>query len=294
MHRMLKRRPWPEELEIVDRTMKAISGVTDPEELVNVYWDGIGELIPVMEYVSLSRRNEQPPFYRITRSSRFTEEINPFTHRDRLPLLSGGLLGELVYGNKPVFIQDLPARLKADDPGRFYLEGIHSLIALPQYDNGEGVNVTVMLVKPGQEADPAMIPILHWQSGLFGRGTHNLVLKNQLAGALKALDKELQVVGSIQRSLLPEQLPTIPGFELAAFYQTSARAGGDYYDFFPLHNGGLGALNPAASGPRPAPAGVAAASPNPARTPPPPQEPPPQFAPPPHPKLERPTTRPPG
>ena len=42
--------------------------------------------------------------------ARFTEEINPFTHRDRLPLLSGGLLGELAYGNKPVFIQDLPAR----------------------------------------------------------------------------------------------------------------------------------------------------------------------------------------
>jgi sigma-B regulation protein RsbU (phosphoserine phosphatase) len=86
-----------------------------------------------------------------------------------------------------------------------------------------------------------MIPILHWQSGLFGRGTQNLVLRNQLAGALKALDKELQVVGSIQRSLLPEQLPTIPGFEMAAFYQTSARAGGDYYDFFPMHGGGMGA-----------------------------------------------------
>src|SRR5437773_4585698 len=123
MHRMLKRRPWPEELEIVDRTMKAISGVTDPEELINVYWNGIGELIPVVEYVSLSRRNEQPPFYLITRSSRFTEHPNPWTQRDRLPRLSGGLLGELVHANKPVIIDDLKARLTADDPGRFYLEG---------------------------------------------------------------------------------------------------------------------------------------------------------------------------
>ena len=30
----LQDRPWQEELEIVDRTMKAISGITDPEELV--------------------------------------------------------------------------------------------------------------------------------------------------------------------------------------------------------------------------------------------------------------------
>ena len=99
-----------------------------------------------------------------------------------------------------------------------------------------------MLLPPGFEHDPAMIPILHWQAGLFGRGTQNLVLRNQLAAALAALDRELQTVGEIQRSLLPRELPSIPGFELAAFYQTSARAGGDYYDFFPLDGttGGCG------------------------------------------------------
>jgi sigma-B regulation protein RsbU (phosphoserine phosphatase) len=75
---------------------------------------------------------------------------------------------------------------------------------------------------------------------LFGRGTQNLVLKNQLAAALAALDQELQVVGDIQRSLLPEALPAIPGLDMAAYYQTSARAGGDYYDFFPLDGGGWG------------------------------------------------------
>src|SRR5687767_1506425 len=68
---MLKhRRPWHEELDIIDRTMKAISGITDPEELVDVYWNGIGELIAVNDYLALSRRNVEPPFYLITRSSR--------------------------------------------------------------------------------------------------------------------------------------------------------------------------------------------------------------------------------
>jgi sigma-B regulation protein RsbU (phosphoserine phosphatase) len=85
-----------------------------------------------------------------------------------------------------------------------------------------------------------MVPILHWQAGLFGRGTQNLVLRNQLASALAALDREMHAVGDIQRSLLPDRLPTIPGFELAAYYQTSAQAGGDYYDFFPLCGGRWG------------------------------------------------------
>jgi phosphoserine phosphatase RsbU/P len=241
MTAMLKgRRPWQDELAIIDRTMKAISGVTDPEELVEVYWSGIGELLPVHDYAALSRRGVEPPYYLVTRSSRFSEHLNPWTQRDRLPRLSGGILGELAYANRPVIIDDLPARLGADDPGRYYLEGFGSLVALPQYDGGEGLNVTVNLMPPGTELDRSIIPMLHWQSGLFGRGTQNLVLRNQLGAALASLDRELQVVGEIQRSLLPHELPGIDGFDLAAHYVTSARAGGDYYDFFPLDQGRWG------------------------------------------------------
>lgn len=68
------------------------------------------------------------------------------------------------------------------------------------------------------------------------------MLRNQLAEALEDLDEELTAVGDIQRSLLPDSLPDIPGFDLAAHYQTSARAGGDYYDFFELPDGKWGIL----------------------------------------------------
>jgi sigma-B regulation protein RsbU (phosphoserine phosphatase) len=233
-------RTWQDELAIIDRTMKAISGVTDPEEFVTAYWKGIGELIGTTDYVSVSRRNVEPPGYLITRSSRFTEDYNPWTQRDRLPRMSGGLLGEIAYANRPVIIDDLPSRLQSDDPAWFYLQGFQSLVALPQYDNGEGLNVTASLLPAGHEIDRAKIPIMHWQAGLFGRGTQNLVLRNQLADALKALDHELQIVGEMQRSLLPRDLPSIEGLDLAVCYQTSARAGGDYYDFFPLKSGEWG------------------------------------------------------
>jgi sigma-B regulation protein RsbU (phosphoserine phosphatase) len=235
-----QRRPWQEELAIIDRTMLAISGVRDPEKLVETYWGGVGELIAIDDYVALSRRGVDPPHYLITRSSRFTEHPNPWTQREKLPRLSGGLLGEIVYANGPTIIDDLPARLAADDPAHFYLAGFQSLIALPQYDGGESLNVTVMLLPEEAKIDHAMIPMLHWQAGLFGRGTQNLVLRNQLGDALAALDRELQVVGQIQRSLLPSELPVLPGCELAAHYETSARAGGDYYDFFPLDGGQWG------------------------------------------------------
>lgn len=226
--------PWQEELAIIDRTMRAISGITDPEELVDAYWRGIGDLVPIGDFVALSRRNVAPPHYLITRASRFTEHFNPWTQRDRLPRLTGGVLGDIIYANAPVIIEDLPSRLRPDDPAHGYLKGYEAAVALPQYDGGEGLNATCMLFKSAGEIKHQTIPSMHWHAGLFGRGTQNLVLRNQLAEALRSLDRELQVVGEIQRSLLPSSLPDIPGFELAADYLTSARAGGDYYDFFPL------------------------------------------------------------
>lgn len=237
---MNTRRTWQDELAIIDRTLKAISSISDPDRLVGVYWDGIGDLVPTDDYVAVSRRGVEPPEYIITRSSRFTEHVNPWTQRDRLPRLSGGIVGEVAYANAPVFIDDLPGRLRRDDPAWFFLEGFQSLVALPQYDGGEGLNISLLLVPPGKELDRSIIPMLHWQAGLFGRGTTNLVLRNQLSAALAALDRELQVVGEIQRALLPETPPAIPGFEIAAHYVTSARAGGDYYDFFPLPGGRWG------------------------------------------------------
>src|SRR4029453_555631 len=140
----------------------------------------------------------------------------------------------------------------------FYLEGFQTVIALPQYDGGEGLNVLLALLPPGPQFDFSTVPMLHWQSGVVGRGTTNLVLRNQLSAALADLDRELQVVGEIQRTLLPQALPSIPGFELAAHYETSARAGGDYYDFFPLPSGRWGLFIADVSGPGTPPAALLA------------------------------------
>ena len=79
-------------------------------------------------------------------------------------------------------------------------------------------------------------------SSLFGRATHNLVLRNELKQTYDIVERELKVVADIQRSLLPQVLPKIPNLELAAYYRTSRWAGGDYYDFFPLPDGRWGIL----------------------------------------------------
>ena len=45
---------------------------------------------------------------------------------------------------------------------------------------------------------------------------------------------ELKIAREVQLSLLPRQLPDIPGFQVSASMQTANEVGGDFYDIFPL------------------------------------------------------------
>jgi serine phosphatase RsbU (regulator of sigma subunit) len=51
------------------------------------------------------------------------------------------------------------------------------------------------------------------------------------------LEQELQVARQMQESLLPERLPEIPGFTLAAHWRPALEMAGDFYDIFPLADG---------------------------------------------------------
>ena len=48
------------------------------------------------------------------------------------------------------------------------------------------------------------------------------------------LEDELLIAREIQKGLLPNVIPTIPGFEIAATNVSSKQVGGDYYDVLPL------------------------------------------------------------
>jgi phosphoserine phosphatase RsbU/P len=56
----------------------------------------------------------------------------------------------------------------------------------------------------------------------------------------KSLERELAIGRDIQRSFLPETLPGVPGWELAARFQPARQVAGDFYDAFELPDGRLG------------------------------------------------------
>lgn len=231
---------WKERLQIVVNMMRELSIQTDPQEMVKAYGARVRQLIPSDRLVSLSRRELKAPWYRITRSSLWKDEVNPWKQIHRLPTFDRGMLGEFIYGDEPRIIDDI--QCPPNDPAAEYFEGMQSLVALPILDGGEALNMVVLMRKEKDAFDREQLPELVWMTNLFGRATQNLVLRNQVQEAYDEVDFELKQVEDIQRSLLPPALPKIENMDVAAYYQTSHRAGGDYYDFFPLPDNKWGIL----------------------------------------------------
>lgn len=50
-------------------------------------------------------------------------------------------------------------------------------------------------------------------------------------------DSEMEIARDVQRALLPEHFPDVPGYEFFATYESAEAVGGDYYDAFPLPDG---------------------------------------------------------
>ena len=120
--------PWQQRLEVIADMMRDMSRHTDPQAMVRSYGEKIQQLLTVDRRISLSRRGLEAPFYRVTRSSTWADDVNPWREKNRLPLLEGGLLARLIHGNQTVLIEDV--EFSADEPAYEFLAGHRSLLAI--------------------------------------------------------------------------------------------------------------------------------------------------------------------
>jgi sigma-B regulation protein RsbU (phosphoserine phosphatase) len=226
--------PWQDRLDHLVDTMREVSRHKEPRAMVEAYSQRMRtELFGRM--LSLTRRGVEPPQFLLARDTQWTEHPDPWSERHKLPRFEGGFLGELMFGNKVRYVPDL--ELPPDDPAHDLLKGWRSLVALPVFDGGEALNMTIFMREPPHAFDPDDLPHMFWTTNLFARATHNLVLSSDLKRAYDALDRESRLIADLQHALLPRELPRIPSLDVAKYYKPAARAGGDYYDFFNQSDG---------------------------------------------------------
>ncbi len=67
-------------------------------------------------------------------------------------------------------------------------------------------------------------------------------LQDDLSEALEKIERELEIVGSIQKNLLPSKLPEFSNLKFSSYYNTYSKSGGDYFDFIKIDDKHLGVL----------------------------------------------------
>ncbi len=232
--------PWHARLTHVEDTMRVVSTYTDPAEMVAAYARRMRGSLAPGQTLAISRRGLSKPLVRMTRSTLWSHQPDPWRETNRLPVFEGGILSELMHNGKSVILP----RFRADptDPAFAYFKHAKSLVAVPHFEDGEPFNMVVHTSFEENGFDPEKFPEFVQTSMLFGRSTKNLVLSRDLQLANERMDAELKTVQDIQLSLLPSEMPAISTLEVATHYQTSTRAGGDYYDFFKLPDDRWGIL----------------------------------------------------
>ena len=90
--------------------MRELSRYKDPDELYKVFTRRMGQLYPTTRQVTVSRRGLERPYYRVTRFNLWKEQSNPWRDAEKLPVQSGGLIGELAYEEQPRVFGELELR----------------------------------------------------------------------------------------------------------------------------------------------------------------------------------------
>jgi phosphoserine phosphatase RsbU/P len=94
--------------------------------------------------------------------------------------------------------------------------------------------------EPFSATDLRLLDAVATQTGLAlenGRLTETI---KEEARAREKQNRELELGREVQERLFPQQYPAIPGLDYAGVCRPALIVGGDYYDFIPMSNGGLG------------------------------------------------------
>lgn len=218
--------------------VSALSRLNEPKDVLRVFSDGMRRLYGTRGYISLSTRNLKPGEYRITRmlteadGTMRIHSADPWSTINSLPVHTGGFFGQVIRSAYPQLYHNL--NIQHDPVVGDALAGIGSIMAIPLFDGGEPLNWSISL---NQDPDGFTMEELEesiLRGNLVGGTVKNTVMAKQLREANQRIRGEVEQIARIQRALLPQSLPQVPGVSIATSYETFDTAGGDLYDFIVL------------------------------------------------------------
>lgn len=154
-------------------------------------------------------------------------------------ILEKGLAGWVKRHHRIELIADTQKDKRwLDLSGRSY--AVRSALVIPIFKGKELLGILSLLHSQPDYFSQETADLMQVAADQIGLVLQNARLYTELNKQKKVLNQELEKGQYIQRNFLPSQIPQIPGWEVATFFQPAYLVAGDFYDIFELPNQQIG------------------------------------------------------
>lgn len=236
-------------LDEVLELQRDLSASNDIGELIFTIADRFRKLYGVEAILGLDVQGLEPGQFRVMDFFNSGEGVTPdniFENvkwdlpRDPIhsPAESDGVISQIVQSSKPSHCKEIDP--KADPVLSHFVDWRCDIIAVPVFHDRQLDEWFLVFRQPGSPVDETLVRLLVSMFNMFSRSIIQIILRQQVAELNEKLDKKLQEVAQVQRSILPEAVPDHETLDIAVHYLPCDMAGGDYYDFRSFDDGSVG------------------------------------------------------
>ena len=153
-----------------------------------------------------------------------------------------GFRKHVIEKRQPLIInKDMDSRLKEYDNPVYRGSQPKSAIFIPMLVGNDAIGVISLQNNDREDAfTKADVRLLTTLTNSMSIALENARLWEQEKLFRKALERELEIGREIQAGFLPEALPVVEGWEIAATLRSAREVAGDFYDAFELPDGKIG------------------------------------------------------
>lgn len=223
-----------QELSALYEMSKALAANRDLQQVLDTATHAVADVMHAKAVAIRLTKEDNPQqlepraIYNLSEAYLATGAINV----DDSQLLRDAMSGKVVY------IRDMATDPRIIFPGDAQAEGLASMLCLGIMYQGKAIG-TIHLFSGEQRAfSPFEVRLVTAISQMLGTAIQNARLDAQKSQSRRVL-RQLHLAASVQRRMLPGELPSVKPFDIATRYVPSFELGGDFYDVIDL-DGHLG------------------------------------------------------
>ncbi|HSP07619.1 MAG TPA: SpoIIE family protein phosphatase, partial [Acidobacteriota bacterium] len=153
--------------------------------------------------------------------------------------ISRTIIDEVMRNQKAVLTMDAQTDDRFESSKSIQMQGIRSIICVPLWNNRAVTGLiyidNLVSRRTFTQSDLRLVALIANMAAV--KIENSLLLEEQLEK--KAMEEQLAVAAQIQRRLLPQTNPEIPGYQIYGLNRSCYQIGGDYYDFLQKDDGRL-------------------------------------------------------